>query len=67
MAFTEFEIAEYDKLVATFISKRRPPENIRDEVDLAYRITDQSIVIFEIQPAWRDKSIKIEENIAKTK
>lgn len=66
MAFTELEKKKYEKLVADFVKKRRPPKDIRDKVDLAYRIERQSIVIFEIRPLFFDIGKKTEEEIAKT-
>ena len=32
---------------------RRPPPDIRQKLDLGFRVTGQSVKIFEIQPAWR--------------
>ncbi len=49
-----------------FIEKRRPPENIRNQVDLSYKIEDQSVIIFEIRPKWREPEVKQECFIAKT-
>ncbi|MCK4632484.1 MAG: DUF3024 domain-containing protein [candidate division Zixibacteria bacterium] len=66
MAFTELEKKKYGKLMADFVGKRRPPQEIRDKVDLAYRIERQSIVIFEIRPLMFDSGRKIESPIAKT-
>jgi hypothetical protein len=45
------------------IEQHRPPPHIRNEVDLSYRIKDQSI---EIRPLWNNPQKIIEEMIAKT-
>lgn len=66
MAFTEFEIKRIERELGKFLEKRRPPADIRNEVDLNYRVEGQSITIFEIRPNWRDPSIIIEIPIAKT-
>ena len=61
----EFEKKKYEKAVEAFIEKRRPSAAIRDQVDLGYRITGQSVEIFEIRPLWDNPTQKIEEPIAK--
>ena len=66
MAFSEFELKRYEKAMEAFIESHRPPPNIRNELDLGYRITGQSIEIFEIRPFWSNSSEKIEEAVAKT-
>lgn len=65
MAFTELEKEKYGKLTANFVEKRRPPKEIRDKVDLAYRIKHQSIVIFEIRALMLGGGETIESPIAK--
>ena len=56
-----------DTIIAleNFIEKRRPPIEVRDKVDLAYKIENQSVFIYEIRPFWRDKSRIIKSEIAK--
>lgn len=53
MAFSEFETKRLEKIVGAFVEKHRPPPHIRPELDLAFRITGQSVEIFEIRPRWR--------------
>ena len=65
MTLSEFETKRCEKLVAEFISKRRPPPHLRAKLDLAFRIRGQSIEIFEVRPDWRDKDKTIEESVAK--
>jgi len=45
MALSEFEIKKCEKAIALFMSKRRPPAEIRDKVDLDYRIKGQLVVL----------------------
>lgn len=66
MTLSEFEIKRCEKLVAGFIQRRRPPPHLRDKVDLAYRVRDQSVEIYEIRAHWMDADRKIESPIAKT-
>ena len=65
MAFTEFEQKRYEKIVERFIEARRPRPEIRHKIDLSFRMEKQSVVIFEIQPLWRDPEKKIEQMAAK--
>ena len=65
MAFTAQQTADIEAAMEDFMARRRPPVEIRDKLDHAWRIEGQSVVIFSIRPMWRDESKKIEEPIAK--
>ena len=65
MSLTKQQIKEIEKEGAKFLYNRRPPIEIRNKVDFAYRIKEQSIFIYEIRPKWDDEKIIIEEQIAK--
>jgi hypothetical protein len=65
MALSEFEIKRCEKLLGTYLEKRWPPVEIRNELDLGFRIIGQSIEIFEIRPAWRQPGVRIEHSVAK--
>jgi hypothetical protein len=65
MTLSEFEIRRCEKLVAEFVEERRPPPHIRAQVDLAFRISGQSIEIFEVRPHWRNKGTMLEHAVAK--
>ncbi|MCF6313462.1 MAG: DUF3024 domain-containing protein [Verrucomicrobiales bacterium] len=65
MALEEFDQALIEVKVAEFITKHRPPERVRDKVDLSFRIEDQSVIIFELRVNWRDASQWIDSPIAK--
>ncbi len=66
MAISEFEIKRCEKLAGAYVEKHRPPAYIRNEVDLSFRVKDQSIEIFEIRPVWNNPDKKIESMVAKT-
>lgn len=66
MAFTTEEREKCEADLQLFMDRRRPPEDIRDELDLAYRIEGQSIVIFEIRPRWDEPEETVESPVAKT-
>ncbi|HEY9170183.1 MAG TPA: DUF3024 domain-containing protein [Lutibacter sp.] len=59
----EIEIIE---VMEGYIINARPPEEIRGQIDINYKIEGQSIVVFEIRPVWNNPNKKIECNIAKT-
>ena len=65
MAFTELEIALVEIAMSPFMKKRRPPEKIRAKLDLAFRIEDQSVIIFSIRPTWRERNKTTEYPVAK--
>ena len=66
MSISEFEIKRCEKELEKFLKERRPPARVRAQVDLGYRITGQSVEIFEVRPSFRDPSEKTEIVIAKT-
>jgi hypothetical protein len=53
MSLSEFETARIRRAVCAFLEKRRPPPHIRPKLDLAYRISGQSVELYEIRPKWR--------------
>lgn len=65
MALTASQTADIEAAMADFLARRRPPAEIRDKLDLAWRIEGQSVVIFNIRPLWRGDSEKIEDPVAK--
>lgn len=65
MALTELERKRVEKAVDAFLDKRRPPPHIRPQLDIGYRISGQSIELFEIRPRWKEPNEKMEHPIAK--
>jgi Protein of unknown function (DUF3024) len=53
MALTEIELARARRAMDAFMQQRRPPPHIRPQLDLGFRVTGQSVEIFEIRPVWR--------------
>lgn len=66
MALSEFELRRVEKLASSYNERCRPPMHIRKELDLGYRISGQSLELFEIRPLWNDPTKIIEESVAKT-
>ena len=50
MAFDTFQFLDVIEAMVNFIEKNRPPEHIRNLLDLGYKIQGQSILVFEIRP-----------------
>lgn len=65
MAFNDLELRRCQREMERFMEKRRPPPEIRHEVDLGYRIEGQSVELFTVRPAFRDPEKKIEAAFAK--
>lgn len=65
MALDEFTLHRIEKVVGTFVENRRPPPHIRKELDLAFRIKDQSVEIFELRPRWKHPEEIMECPVAK--
>jgi len=65
MAFTDIEIAQHKRVLNAWMEENRPPANIRSQLDLGYRITGQSVELFEIRPAFQRPSEQHEGAIAK--
>ena len=51
MALTELEMARVRKAVGAFVERRRPPPHLREQVDLAFRVSGQSVEILEVRQA----------------
>jgi hypothetical protein len=66
MTLSEIETKIIEKAIAAFMEKRRPPISIRSKLDLGYRISGQSVELFEIRPRWDKPEIILEHDFAKT-
>lgn len=66
MAFNDLEIQKIKNTIETeFMAKRRPPLEIRTQLDFGYRITGQSVELFEVRPHWREPGVIMQSEIAK--
>ena len=65
MAISEFETRKIEKAVSAFIERRRPPPSLRSKLDLGFRVSGQSVEMFEIRPDWQDPQSKLELPFAK--
>jgi hypothetical protein len=65
MEFSELEKRRIEKLVIAFLEKRRPPPDLRQELDLGFRLEGPSLEFFEIRPVWKDPTRYLECPMAK--
>ena len=56
MAFSDVERAENLASLKWFIDRHRPPEHLRDQVDLGYSIIGHVVELYEIRPEWKDET-----------
>jgi hypothetical protein len=66
MTIDTLQTLEVIETLENFISKIRPHEHIRKELDIGYTIDDQSIIIFEIRPQGNKPEIIHQYLVAKT-
>ena len=65
MALSEFEEKRCERIVRAFIESRRPPAEIRSQLDLGFRVANQSVEVFEIRPQWDQPQTRREHPVAK--
>ena len=65
MALDVIQAAETINALENFIEKCRPREEIRDQLDIAYRIDNQSIIIYTIRPVFMVPGKKVHTDVAK--
>ena len=65
MAFNENQIQKIEQIVNPFIESIRPAPEIRQKMDISFRLENQSLLIFEIRPQFRYPDRVLESSIAK--
>lgn len=65
MAFTDIELARHKRVLDAWMETNRPPLLVRSKLDLGYRVTGQSVELFEIRPAFQRPNERHEGAIAK--
>jgi len=66
MAFNDIERKRCEKIISNYIERIRPNPSIRKELDISFRIKDQSIEIFELRPHFQTPEEIMELSVAKT-
>jgi hypothetical protein len=57
MALDITKSVEIIEIMENYISRVRPPQEIRHKIDLGYEIENQSIILNEIRPSWDDPNL----------
>lgn len=65
MALTPEQLKNINDAGKGFLVIRRPPPEMRDRLDIDFRVEGQSVFIYEIRPNWRDSDEKKESPLAK--
>src|SRR5688572_13832575 len=65
MALNEIERKRVEKAVGAFVELRRPPSRIRPKLDMGFRVSGQSVELFEVRPQLDRPSLKRESAVAK--
>ncbi|WP_336518016.1 DUF3024 domain-containing protein [Pollutibacter soli] len=56
MTLDVMKSVEIIEVMENYIARKRPPIEIRDKLDINYRLDNQSIILFQIRPIWNDQS-----------
>jgi hypothetical protein len=65
MALNDIERKRIEKIVDAHVQKHRPAAHIRPKLDIGFRVSGQSVEIFEIRPRWNEPSVKMEHSVAR--
>lgn len=65
MAIDILQTVDIIEVMENFLERKRPSKEIRNQVDIGYKIEDQSIIIFEIRPKWDKPDVICEYPFAK--
>lgn len=65
MSFTREETAEIQQTIDQYLESLRPEEEIRKDLDYECHIEGQSLILYEVQPAYFDPSQVSKLEIAK--
>lgn len=66
MAIDVLQSLEIIEVMENFMNQIRPPEEMRDKLDISYAIEDQNIIIYEIRPLFMRPGEIIKPAVAKT-
>jgi hypothetical protein len=65
MALDLLNVVDVIEVMENYVAGIRPPEHIREKVDISYKIDNQSIILYEIRPAFTRPGQKVELFYAK--
>lgn len=64
MAFNDAELELIDATVGALVRRRRPPEHIRDQLDVEVEIDKHQVRIFSLRPLWSDPTHTVRSGVA---
>ena len=65
MTLSDIERKRVERTVGAFVEKLRPAPHIRPQLDFGFRVSGQSVELFEIRPQWDRPTVKRESSFAK--
>jgi hypothetical protein len=65
MALDLLNTVDIIALMESYLEKTRPPVHLREQIDINYRIDNQSIILIEVRPRYEEPDDKIELAYAK--
>ena len=66
MALDVMKTLDIIEALENYLERIRPPVEMRNELDFAYTIENQSIFIFEVRPRWDQPEVYYKSPVAKT-
>lgn len=66
MSLELLNIVQIIEVMENYVARIRPPEHIRDRLDITYEIENQSIILQEIRPMFQNPARKTAFGYAKT-
>lgn len=64
MAFTSTELHQINTIVGGMVGRRRPPEHLRDQMDIELEIDGHRVRIYTVRPRWSDPSRIVRSAVA---
>jgi hypothetical protein len=65
MSISLLQTVDIIEVMENFIESKRPPEELRDKVDLSFKIEGQSVIVYEIRALFPKPGQFVESNMPK--
>ena len=65
MPLTPQQFEKVNVMMENFIAENRPPLEIRNQLDIGWKLDKQSVLLFDIRPDWNDETIIRQHPFAK--
>lgn len=65
MPLNDTERKRIEKIVDAFVQRHRPAPQTRPQLDIGFRISGQSVEIFEIRSRWKEPEMQMKHPVAK--